>query len=202
MTDQITSCPAPAFTDGIVRKAPKFADELKENHHLNSKIYEQEPHLHSFVERKITGEKILEDAKHLIEDLIEEGIDALKPDHPFDFLNLGDKKTRENDDLEPRSQPPQVQQNFIPLQFSGFANTPVVYPMTGETMKSSSRVFMNPGYSLMPYPVCFVSQPQQYRPFQQFYYPQMVPIPMMHTQPGGNEQNGSLIAPEFIRQNG
>jgi hypothetical protein len=58
---------------------------------------------------------------------------------------------------------------------------------------------MNPGFNMMPYPVCFVNYPQYRVPQQQqFYYPGLMPM----TQPGGkvDKTNPDNIDPEFIRQ--
>lgn len=88
--------------------------------------------------------------------------------------------------------------NFVPVPvpLSGFA--PMMhFPATGETMKATSKVMMNPGYNMMPYPVCFVNYPQYRSPHPQYYYPGLIPT----TQPGGkvDKTHPDAIDPEFIR---
>jgi hypothetical protein len=89
------------------------------------------------------------------------------------------------------------QHNFaaVPIPLSGFTNPPIQFPSTGETKKTSSKVMMNPGFNLMPYPVCFVNYPQYRMQQPHFYYPGLIPM----TQPGGKVDNHDTIDPEFIR---
>lgn len=187
--EQITACPATSF-DSSVNKPPKFVDELQDDRFLSTKLYDHEPSFDKKIDRKITGNYVLDGVSHLLHDIIDDGIQTIA------------SNTRSESDRKKTQEDRQVQRNFAPMQFSGFANAPVVYPTTGETMKATSRITMNPGYNLMPYPVCFINYQQQHRPVQPYFYPQMMPMPMMHTQPGGNDHNGSLIALEYIRQNG
>lgn len=189
-TEQITACPAPAF-DNTVNKPPKFVDELQDDRYLSTKLYDHEPSFDKTIDKKITGNEILDGVANLLHDIINDGIQT-----------IASNTRSESDKKDSQQENRQVQPNFAPMQFSGFANTPVVYPTTGETMKATSRIIMNPGYGLMPYPVCFVNYHQQYRPVQPYFYPQMMPIQMMHTQPGGNIHNGSFIEPEYVRQHG
>lgn len=188
--EHITACPASAF-DNAFNKPPKFVDELQDDRYLSTKLYDHEPSFDKKIDRKIIGNEILDGVAHILHDIIDDGMQT-----------IASNTRSESDKREGQQENLQVQPSFVPLQFSGFANTPVVYPTTGETMKATSRIIMNPGYSLMPYPVCFVNYHQQFRPVQPFVYPQMMPMPMMHTQPGGNIHNGSFIEPEFVRQNG
>ena len=67
-------------------------------------------------------------------------------------------------------------QTFIPHQFTG--RGPMHIPVTGETMKASSQVIMNPSYgNYMPYPFCYYVVPgQQFRATHQTTgWPQMQP---------------------------
>lgn len=90
-------------------------------------------------------------------------------------------------------------QNFAPIQMSGFASGSHFPPTTGE-VKGSSKVVMSPGFSgVMPYPLCFVQYPQ-HRQQQAYYYPtyhqgMITYVPIMQqfpTQPGGNSQQDKI----------
>lgn len=102
------------------------------------------------------------------------------------FLQLCEQMARSN--VNKQAVPPaQFAEQFVPLNhMTNFGGPAGHFPVTGETMKSTSKVMMNPGYNLMPYPVCFVSYPyQQYRQ-QPFFYPNMMQnVHQQQTYPGG-----------------
>lgn len=119
------------------------------------------------------------------------------------FMSLCEQMAKQNQGKQNQPEQPVIPPQFhnnnfnqfqIPL--SNFGSAGFHTPLTTETSKGSAKVMMNPGFNVMPYPVCFVNYPQQYR-FQQqaFYYPGMIPI----TQPGGKHDT---IDPEFIRSGG
>ena len=71
--------------------------------------------------------------------------------------------------------------SFMPLSFQNQQNLQQNIPVTGETMKATSKVVTNQG---MTTPVCFSYQPyQQYRASAPVYYQNMYAMPP--TFPGG-----------------
>lgn len=73
------------------------------------------------------------------------------------------------------------QPNIMPLSFPSQHVLQQNIPVTGETMKATSKVVSNQG---MTTPMCFSYQPyQQYRVNQPVYYPNMFAMPP--TFPGG-----------------
>lgn len=115
------------------------------------------------------------------------------------FLSLCDQIAKQGKQAQPNamSQPQVIepQSGFIPL--TTFGGGQMHFPATAETMKASSKVMMNPGFNVMPYPVCF-NYPSIQRVPQQYYY--QIPV----TQPGGKVDNNNhdAIDPEFIRSGG
>lgn len=115
------------------------------------------------------------------------------------FLSLCDQIAKQGKQAQPNamSQPQGIepQPGFIPL--TTFGGGQMHFPATAETMKASSKVMMNPGFNVMPYPVCF-NYPSIQRVPQQYYY--QIPV----TQPGGKVDNSNhdAIDPEFIRSGG
>lgn len=203
-----SSCPAKYLTDEV-KKPPKFIDELHDAHHFNSKLYRNHPTLNEAVERKIHGGpyKLVD----VIEDAIERGLELIEHDKETiddkehevgatrnTFTSLCENLNSKNS----QQQPPQ--QNFMPMPFTA---PYYPYPVTGESTKATSKVVMNPGYNIMPYPVCFVQYPHQYRAVQPpYFYPTMMPMPAAGGAGGGGNKkftsSGSNIADEFIRQKG
>ena len=123
------------------------------------------------------------------------------------FLALCDQISRQTKQSQPQPQPlaqqTEHQNTFVPIQvpLSSFANAGIQFPVTGETSKATSKVFMNPNFNMMQpamqYPMCFVNYPQYRMPQQQMYYPGLIPL----TMPGGKDDkiHNDNIDPAFIR---
>jgi hypothetical protein len=142
-------------------------------------MHERHSTLDDMVRKKVHKPPILEDLERLLVD----GIETLAP-----------TLSQPAPESEPKNAKQAVEvPNFIPIPLSNFAgNQMVPFPTTGETMKATSKVMMNPGYNLMPYPVCFVQMPH-YQP--RYFYPMMAP---MHPQQSGGN-HASRIDSDFIR---
>ena len=208
-------CPANAFGTHS-----KFQEDL-DDHHSFFKPRETVEH---FVAQKLEKSQrspfdgLLDDASNLFndaKDLMDHVIDNDKKTSAESKELQSTKTTSKTGDVgasgpfialceqmakqSKQAQPQFENHNFgpVPVPLSSFTNQPFQFPSTGETTKTSSKVMMNPGYNLMPYPICFVNYPQYRMPQQQFYYPGLIP----GTQPGGKIDNlhHDIIDPEFIR---
>ncbi|KAG5666387.1 hypothetical protein PVAND_014416 [Polypedilum vanderplanki] len=196
-TEETTACPAMSqlnsFLPNEIKKHPKVIEDLHDFHHFNSKLDQHHPNLNLKIEKRIHGEvnygirDIIEDIK----DLIEDGLDHY---HNEDLHknslenNLG--ATREtsftslcqnlNAKIAEQQTPVQnhPHSHFMPVTYSGS------FPVTAEASKGTSKVVMNPQYNLnaMPYPVCFMQYPQQYR--APYFYPNVMPMPVINAPTG------------------
>lgn len=198
------TCPAGAFNDEV-QVRPKFQEDL-DDRYSQSKLYEQHETLDDLVrgrlernQRRNFGEMITDEAQQSIDESVgaekQKNSDTIGASGPF--MTLCEQQIAK----QKQNQPEPVHTNFNQFQIplSNFAN--VHFPVTSESSKGSAKVMVNPGFSMMPYPVCFVNYPQQYRMQQQpFFYPGVIPV----TQPGG--KSGKIqqdsIDPEFVRSGG
>lgn len=216
------TCPASIFNTNEGRSHPKFQEDLEDNH----KFFKAHDTLDDLVARKLErnqrgpfdnffddAAEVLDGAKDLIEETFnikktsEESKEVGKSQPTTKNVNVGASGPfialcEQMAKQSKQAQPPQqfeAHNNFAPVSvpLSSFTSSPFQFPSTGETSKGSSKVVMNPGFSMMPYPVCFVNYPQYRIPQPQFYYPGLMPM----TQPGGKVDHAhhDTIDPEFIR---
>lgn len=219
------SCPASAYNDDLIGH-PKFQEDLEDSH-AGRKFYENHASVDEIVAEKIersqrgpfrgiiadfieNAEEAVDGTRNLIDDALKDtpqsaeskevgsskksskpSSDVIGASGPF--IALCEQMAKQAKQAPPQGFDPQ--HGMVPVPLSGFANQP--FPTTGETMKGSSKVIMNPGFNMMPYPVCFVSYPQYRTPQHQYYYPGLIPM----TQPGGkvDKTQHDTIDPEFIR---
>jgi hypothetical protein len=203
LTTTTEACPAPNH----FRNHPKFQEDLADSHDFFT--------VDQMVARKheTPSERFLDDASILIDDakkLLDDAfgnnkkdsdeskeVQAAKPVNigaSGPFIALCEQVAKQSKQASPQQFD---QHNFaaVPIPLNGFTNPPIQFPSTGETTKTSSKIMMNPGFNLMPYPVCFVNYPQYRMQQPHFYYPGLIPM----TQPGGKVDNHDTIDPEFIR---
>lgn len=226
-TDHTLHLPAaktcPAKTEEA-RSHPKFQEDLDDNHNFFSEHDTLDDLVAKKIERNQRGpldhfleaSEVIDGAKDFIEDTFDnkkhsvESEEVGKPQTSSKssknvdvgasgpFIALCEQMAKQSKQAQPQQQF-EPHNNFapVPVPLSGFTNSPFQFPSTFEQKSGSSKVVMNPGYNMMPYPVCFVNYPQHRMPQQQFYYPGLMPM----TQPGGkiDDTNHDAIDPEFIR---
>lgn len=195
-----------------------------ENHHNVDHLVErkfersQRDPVGDFVEIADDARVLLDDAQHLIKDVFKntnhpylgkaqssfKSSDVSQSSEPFMALCDQMKAKQATQSQQQMPQQPQ-QQSFI--NHNTFA-PPVVVPVTAfgshvppfqptsvDTGRGSSMVNSGGFGNMMPYPVCFVNYPQNYRMPQPYFYPGMIPQQPI-TQPGGNHDK---IDEKFIR---
>lgn len=220
------TCPASAFNNEV-RAIPKFHEDIDEKHSNQKFLPDNHHSIDDLIARKFERSQanpfseLLEGAKMLIK-----GAEDLFPNallsNNAEPLDLGKSQNSQSsvkgsevigasgpfialcDQLSKQQKQSQQTQQFeqpnnfmpVPVPLSNFANAGIHFP-TGETMKATSKVFMNPNYNMMQYPMCFVNYPQYRMQQQQFYYPGLTPI----TMPGGKDDktHNDVIDPAFIR---
>lgn len=191
-----------------------------ENHHNVETLVErkfernQRDPFGDFDEITEDARNLLDDAQHLIEDVFKnrnqpdlgkaqssfKSSDVSQSSGPFMALCEQMKAKQATQSQQQIPQQPFITHNtfappvVVPVTAFG-SHIPPFLPTSVDTGRGSSIVNSGGfGGNMMPYPVCFVNYPQNYRMPQPYFYPGMMAQPI--TQPGGNHDK---IDPKFIR---